>query len=576
MLRTRTIHTGLAVRGSLLVALALTLGCNGAQKALNAPRAEGGMFASWFQRTDDIQLAEDEPVVTVEDATGTLAGQVAKPTPDETGANAPPRRRPLVLAPEQPAASVAAGTKKPAATEELASTEKPAGPAKPVTTVKPTASPVEAEAATATAVASTDEPSEPSEPSLPVAQKPVDEVEGAPFSIADESTQVALADSPAAAIARADSASEPAASPEVAQYPSTDSEPWEKLADKPTSSQETTTKTNDAPLPDAPAAVASKPQPRNVLDRGDVASFPATSAASLPDERTAMLARNARVAAGSAQQAPVPDALFAGISGAPSAMIPARQTVSTSKPKLEEAVATKPTRAARSLTPEQVERHTKNVTALLKQARRSYEELDEYESHLICRVLGESGQYLRTDLALRCRREPFALQVGDDPDPTRGSQWLYVPPTAGEGTLLIHDETEFGTLRTQVAIDDASILEIAGRGVDSWGLGAVINELQSALRSDETDRYEVRYEGLRRVDDSAPQMHKVSVTDLESGQTREFFFDRRRILPTVAQTLSADGKLVDSMHYDKLVFDLKHLEGRLVFDAESFDKASRK
>ncbi len=224
------------------------------------------------------------------------------------------------------------------------------------------------------------------------------------------------------------------------------------------------------------------------------------------------------------------------------------------------------------------------VLALIQQARAKYAKVRNYEAHLVWQNSqgGQLGPH--NHVAFRCRTAGNALQIGWDPDPKQGRQWLYAPlakatsgkdrstssaAASGENTLLVREETSYGWLKRQVPVDDAVVLAVRPKPVNRWGIEPLIKELEQAAANSQSrgrDRLSVHYDGLKPLSRETALMHRVVVVDEIAESRKEYYFEPDSGLPVASRSIEADGEITEVEHYRDLAVDLRRLDSPLAFD----------
>lgn len=565
MPRTRAINWPLALRGSLALAVSLSVGCSGTPKTADGTKPAGGTWLTGLFQKEDLpdaeepaELAEAEGESDAEERIQNAQRQLAAANASKASESPKPASTtPLVLAPKSttPVAQAAPSSRKPQVSESAA----------------PAAS-IAAQAAKPDAAAETKPAAElaaqyPSTADKPAATEPAVESETPTVATAPRTVQTSplgprakVVTIPPASVA-ANTSTEETAAENAAPTPAEVEPEAAQLAEAKA----------EAPLPDEEDFAGFPSQRRTLTNTAQnaVDRMPARPVARVASaSRTRPLPPVVPAETIDKPAEAKPEAALAQAAPVESPQLPEPANESLAPDPNVPAVAAKPEADAPVTTEQDIARHIASVAALLKQARQSYAEVEHYEAHLICKTRQENDELKVQDLAFRYRRDPEAMQVGWDPDPALGTQWLYAPAEQPD-TVVMREETRFGTLKTQVPLDDEAVLDVHRRPLNRWGIGAMLADLDKALEDQPSGQVEIRYEGLRRINEASPLMHRVAVKDTTTGVTHVYLFDRQTVLPVYLQEVDANGEWRHSAHYDKLDTELKHLEGRVAFEIDT-------
>jgi hypothetical protein len=551
----------------LALAVSLSVGCSGTPKTADGTKPVGGTWLSGLFQKEDLPEGEESAELAeaegesdaeerIENAQRQLAAANASKASDPTKPAAP---APLVLAPKTttPVAQTAPSSRKPQVSDSPAPTQT-AGASIAAASPKPEVA-VEAKPTQQLAgqyPTTTDQPeatqpaSEPDTPTVAAAPKAS---EASPLG-----PKAKVVTIPAASVA--ENAGAETTAPMPAEVEPSAAQLAEAKAEAPLPEEE-----DFARFPSQRRTLTETAQ--NAVDRMPVRPVARVASAS----RTRPLPPVVAAATAEKPAESKPEAALAQAAESDSPKLPDPAAESLAPDPNVPAVAAKPEADAPVASEQDIARHIASVAALLKQSRQSYAEIEHYEAHLICKTRQENDELKVLDLAFRYRRDPEAMQVGWDPDPALGTQWLYAP-TEHPDTVVMREETRFGTLKTQVPLDDEAVLDVHRRPLNRWGIGAMLADLDKALEDQPSGKAEIRYEGLRRINEASPLMHRVAVKDTTTGVTYVYLFDRQTVLPVYLQEVDANGEWRHSAHYDKLDTELKHLEGRVAFELDTAPK----
>ncbi len=217
------------------------------------------------------------------------------------------------------------------------------------------------------------------------------------------------------------------------------------------------------------------------------------------------------------------------------------------------------------------------IRELIAAAREQIEAAPTYQVRLHRQERVGSVLQPEEDVVLSIRRQPRAVRLEWPDGPHKGREVIYVTGPQGNGLMHVNMNNALMP-RLSLPPDSPLALQNSRHPITEAGLEAILNQIETALRNDETQpqagREPLRYAGVEPAGAEQRPCHKV-VRTTATGETWTVDFDAQNHLPCVIHGQSASGELLERYVFRDFKSGLPELAVASAFDPDARWGASR-